>query len=98
MEEVHHTIYQKFLAAIDNLEYPARVNSTTYKEHSIHKPYIPVHQYDDLSLDEELFLDKLMHALDKLNPKLCEKLSHQNRFTLMAWILGWHVYLNARNI
>ena len=39
-----------------------------------------------------------MCALDKLNHNLHEKLSHQKGFTLVAWILGWCVYLNARNI
>ena len=98
LEEVYHTVYQRFLSAIDHLEYHPRVNSTTHKKGSIHKPYIPFHQCDDLSPAEELFLDKLMHALDKLNPNLYEKLSHQKRFMLMTWKLGWGVYLNARNI
>ena len=98
LEEVNHTIYQKFLAAIDHLKYHLGVNSSNHKKCSIHKAYIPVHQYDDCSPAEELFLDKLMHALDKLNPYLCEKHSCQKRFTLMAWILGWGVYLNVRNI
>ena len=98
LEEVYHTVCWKFLAATDNLEYHLRVNSTTHKTHSIHKPCIPVHQYDDLSPAEELFLDKLMHALDKLNPYLCEKLPHEKRSTLMASILAWYVYFSARNI
>ena len=32
LEEVYHAIYQKFLAAIDHLEYLPRVSSTTYRE------------------------------------------------------------------
>ena len=65
LEEVYYTIYQQFPAANDLLEYQPKVNSSTHKKCSIHKPYIPVHQYDDLSPVKELFLDKLMHALDK---------------------------------
>ena len=76
VEEVYHTIYWKFLAATDHLEYQLRINSTTHNKSSNHKPYFPVHPYDDLSQAEELFLDKLICSLDKLNPNLCEELSH----------------------
>ena len=55
LEEVYHTVYQKFLAAIDHLDYHTRFHSTIHKKHSIQKPYIPVHQYDDLSQAEESF-------------------------------------------
>ena len=39
-----------------------------------------------------------MEALYKINPSLQNSLSHMKRVGIFTWILGWGIFLNARNI
>ena len=39
-----------------------------------------------------------MEALYKINPSLHENLSRMKRVGIFTWILGWGIFLNARNI
>ena len=39
-----------------------------------------------------------MRALYKINPSLHNNLSHMKRVGIFTWILGWGIFLNARNI
>ena len=39
-----------------------------------------------------------MKALYKISPSLHKNLSHMKSVSVFTWILGWGVYLNARNI
>ena len=39
-----------------------------------------------------------MKALYKINPSLHKNLSRMKRVSVFTWILGWGVFLNARNI
>ena len=47
---------------------------------------------------EENFLNAFMKALYKMNLSLHNNLSLMKRVSVFAWILGWGVYSNARNI
>ena len=51
-----------------------------------------------LTPSEEVFLDKLLMALHKINPSLHWKLSRMKRFGILTWVLGWGVFSNAWSI
>ena len=51
-----------------------------------------------LTPTEEQFLNAFMNALYTINPSLHKGLSHMKRMGIFAWILGWGIYSNARNI
>ena len=51
-----------------------------------------------LTPSEENFLTTFMEALSKINPSLHKNLSGMKRVGVFTWILGWGVYMNARNI
>ena len=68
-----HAIYRKFLTAIDHIDYhPSQIQNTTRvkrsKEYDAHGYY---HSYvRTLTTSEEIFLDKFLMALHKINPSL----------------------------
>ena len=39
-----------------------------------------------------------METLYRINPSLHNNLSHMKRVRIFTWILGWGIFLNARNI
>ena len=47
---------------------------------------------------EEIFLDKFLIALRKINPSLHRNLAQMKRVGILTWVLGWGVYSNARSI
>ena len=51
-----------------------------------------------LTPSEENVLNAFMKALYKINPSLHNNLSHMKRVGIFTWILGWGIFLNARNI
>ena len=51
-----------------------------------------------LTPSEEEFLNAFMKALYKINPSLHNNLSHMKRVRIFTGILGWGIFLNARNI
>ena len=55
-------------------------------------------QTKTLRPSEEDFLNAFMKALYKINPSLHNNLSCMKRVGIFTWILGWGVFLNARNI
>ena len=96
-----HAIYRKSLTAIDHIDYhPSQVQNTTRtkrsKESDVHGYY---HSYvRTLTPSEEIFLDKILMALHKVNPSLHRDLSRMKRFGVLTWVLGWGVYSNAQSI
>ena len=73
INKVFHTIYTKFLTAIDHIDYhPSQIQNTTrvkrseeYDAHGYYCSYIRT-----LTTSEEIFLDKFLMALHKINPSL----------------------------
>ena len=47
---------------------------------------------------EEIFLDKFLLALHKINPSLHQDLSQMKRIGILTLVLGWDVYSNAQSI
>ena len=97
-----HITYKKFLTAIDHIDYhPSQIqNNKTRTKRSV--LYETSGQYHTpikmLTPSEESFLNAYMKALYKINPLLHKKLSRMKRVGVFTWILGWGVFLNARNI
>ena len=101
IDKVFHAIYRKFLTAIDHIDYhPSQIQNTTRvkrsEEYDVHGYY---HSYvRTLTTSEEIFLDKFLMALHKINPSLHQDLSQMKRVGILTWILGWGVYSNAQSI
>ena len=68
-----HAIYRKFLTAIDHIDYhPSQIHNTTRvkrsEEYDMHGYY---HSYTEtLTPSKEIFLDKFLMALYKINLSL----------------------------
>ena len=94
--------HKKFLTAIDHIDYhPSQIqnNTTRTKGSVLYDMYGQYHtQTMILTPSEEIFLNAFMKALYQINPSLHNKLSRMKRVGIFTWILGWGVFLNARNI
>ena len=51
-----------------------------------------------LTPSEEMFLDKILIALQRINPSLHHNLSRMKRFGILTWILDWGIFSNAQGI
>ena len=100
--KIFHATYKKFLTAIDHIDYhPSQIQnnitrtkrSVTYDIHGCYHSPTTI-----LTPSEENFLNALMEALYKINPSLHKNLSRMKRVGIFTWILGWGIFLNARNI
>ena len=84
-----HAIYRKFLTAIDHIDYdPSQIQNTTRvkrrEEYDLHGYY---HSYiRTLTTSEEIFLDKFLMALPKVNPSLHKKFISNEK--------SWHPYMD----
>ena len=66
------------------------------REYDVHGCY---HSYvRTLVPSEEIFLDKILMVLHKVNPSLHWELSRMKRFGVLTWVLGWGVYPNDQSI
>ena len=98
IDKVFHAIYRKFLTAIDHIDYhPSQIQNTTRtkrsEEYDVHGYYPYVRT---LTMSEEIFLDKFLMALHKINPSLHQDLSQMKRVSILTSVLGWGVYSNAQ--
>ena len=74
--------------------YTTRVKrSEEYDEQGYYHSYVRI-----LTTSEEIFLDKFLMGLHKINLSLHQNLSQMKRFGILTWILGWGVYSNAQSI
>ena len=48
-----------------------------------------------LSPMEELFLDKLLMALENMNSIITQKFRRMKRYSILTWVLGWGIFLNS---
>ena len=93
--------YRKFLTAIDHIDYHSSQiqNTTRTKRSEEHDVYGYYHSYVRiLPTSEEIFLDKFLMALHKINPSLHQDLSQMKRVGILTWMLGWGMYSNAQRI
>ena len=100
--KIFHATYKKFLTAIDHIDYhPSQIQSNiTRTKRSV--TYDISGRYHSptkiLTPSEENFLNAFMEALYKIYLSLHMNLSCMKRVSIFTWILGWGIFLNARNI
>ena len=98
-EELFHSIHQKFLAAIDHLDYYPQYANNTREKRFIHEgKYYPKRQYEELNKEESALLDTILREVKRLYPEVHKELIRVKRFNLMTWIIGWGTWPNMRNI
>ena len=100
--KIFHATYKKFLTAIDHIDYhPSQIQSNITRTKRSVTYDIHGHYYSPtkiLTPSEENFLNAFMEALYKVNPSLHKNLTCMKRVSIFTWILGWGIFLNARNI
>ena len=101
IDKVFHATYRKFLTAIDHINYhPSQVQNTTRtrrgEDYAIQGYYCSYTR--TLTPSEEIYLDKVLIALQKINPSLHQDLTRMKRFGILTSILGWGVFSNAQSI
>ena len=97
MVDIFDAVYQRFLAAIDHLDYHPSTDSRV-KRFIESGEYLPHRQYEELNSAESEFLDYILAEIKRLRPTVYKELSREKRFNLMTWIVGWGTWSNSRNI
>ena len=101
LDDLFNVVYQKFLNAIDHIEYHPTLQNEPSSEMrskcSIFFSKIGFYNTFDcrLSPTEELFLDKLLTALENMNLMITSKFRRMKRYSILTWVLGWSVFSNA---
>ena len=103
LEDLFDVVYQKFLNAIDHIDYhPTMQNApaTNRSKHSVSFSETGFYTTFNhkLSLTEEVFLDKLLIALENMNSTLTNKFKRMKRYSILTWVLGWGVFSNSCSI
>ena len=86
--DIFDAVYQRFLAAIDHLDYHPSTDSRVKRFIDSGK-YLPHRQYEELNSAESEFLDHILAEIKRLRPTIYKELSREKRFNLMTWIVGW---------
>ena len=98
LDELFDVVYRKILNAIDHIEYHQTLqkespSDTRNKRSIIFSETGSYNTYDhSLTPTEELFLDKLLVALEKMNSTLVHKFKRMKRYGILTWVLGWGVF------
>ena len=104
LDDLFNVVYQKFLNAIDHIEYhPTLQNEPSSKMRSKRSNFFSKTGFYNtfdcrLSPAEELFLDKLLMALENMNSTITPKFRRMKRYSILMWVLGWGVFSNAQSI
>ena len=104
LDKLFDVVYRKFLNAIDHIEYHPTLqgepSSDARSKRSI--LFSEGGSYSTfgrrLMPTEELFLDKLLAALENMNSTLTYKFKRMKRYNILTWVLGWGVFSNAQSI
>ena len=94
LDDLFGVVYRKFLNAIDHIEYHPTLqdepSSETRSKLSIF--FSETGSYNtfgcELSPTEELFLDKLLMALENMNSTITQKFKRMKRYSILTWYLG----------
>ena len=101
LNDLFNVVYWKFLNAIDHIEYHPtlqnELSSKTRSKCSILFSRMGFYNTFDcrLSPTEELFLDKLLMALENMNSTITQKSRRMKRYSILTWVLGWGVFSNS---
>ena len=101
LDDLFGVVYRKFLNTIDHIEYHPTLqdepSSKTRSKCSIF--FSETGSYNtfghELSPTEELFLDKLLMALENMNSTITQKFKRMKGYSILTWVLGWGVFSNA---
>ena len=75
IEELFQSIHQKFLAAIDHLDYYPQCANNTREKRFIHEgEYYPKRQYQELNTEESALLDTILREVKRLHPEVHKEL------------------------
>ena len=100
LEDLFDVVHQKFLNAIDHIDYhPTMQNvpTTNRSKHSVSFSETGFYMTYDHKLNptEEVFLDKLLMTLENMNSTLINKFKRMKRYSILTWVLGWGVFSNS---
>ena len=82
--------------AIDHIEYhPTLQNEPSSETRSKHSIFFSKTGFCNT---EDLFLDKLLMALENMNLTIAQKFRRMKRYSILTWVVGWGVFSNSRSI
>ena len=101
LDDLFGVVYRKFLNAIGHIKYHPTLqdepSSETRSKRSVF--FSETGSYNtfgyELSPIEELFLDKLLMALENMNSTITQNFKRMKRYSILTWVLGWGVFSNA---
>ena len=96
--DLFRSVHQRFLAAIDHLDYYPSYKTPRERRYIQEGEYLPKRQYEELNQAESEFLDTILTEIQKLKPTVHKELIREKRFNLMTWIIGWGTFTNMRSI
>ena len=98
LDELFDVVCRKFMNAIDHIEYhPTLIPETNDLSFFLKLDLITPNDCS-LTPTEELFLDKLLVALERMNSTLVHKFKRMKRYGILTWMLGWGVFSNSQSI
>ena len=74
INDLFRSIHQRFLAAIDHLDYYPSYKSSREKRYIKEGEYLPNRQYQNLNQAESKFLDTILTEIQKLKPEVHKEL------------------------
>ena len=96
--DLFRSVYQRFLAAIDHLDYYPHSEGSRERRYIQEGEYLPKREYEELDASESAFLNPILEEIQKLRPEVHKELIREKRFNLMTWIIGWGTWSNMRNM
>ena len=94
-------VYMKYLNAIGQIEYHPTLqdespSSARGKHSTLFSETGSYNTFDhSLTPTEELFLNKLLVALENMNSTLTHKFRRMKRYGTLTWVLRWGVFSSA---
>ena len=104
LDNLFGVVYRKFSTAIDHIEYHPTLqdepSSETGSKCSVF--FSETSSYNTFGREpsptEELFLDKLLMALENMNSTITHKFKRMKRYSILTWVLEWGVFSNVQSI
>ena len=92
LEDLFDVVYQKFLNAIDHIDYHPNMQNAPATNRSKRSVFLSetgfYNTFDHrLSPTKDLFLDKLLIALENMNSTLTYKFKRMKRYSILTWVL-----------
>ena len=72
--DLFRSVHQRFLAAIDHLDYYPSYKTSRERRYIQEKEYIPKRQYEELNQAESEFLNIILNEIQKLKPESTQRI------------------------